>query len=638
MNALSHGLLRHVGALAPADMSASGKAATCRRSPKAFWLLLLSLLLFSASLRAEFDPAVVKVMEKAEIFGTKPFAGDVAVNSNGQWIAASQHGVFLSSGGGTLWQEILTATGAKIVNANTVNIQCRISDSGSWVVISRAGIYKNSAANPYVGEAVTNTVGINQVYDVDMAPNGNWIASSSQGTWRFLTSTGTTSLILASAHPGNGSLSPKRIVKINSNGDWAIMTSAGVYKNAASVLSNPSSSNIGGNILYWSLDFNAQGDWIAVSSRGAFLNGTELTVTPNFDGSTTIEANDIGEMVVKITDRDLSGNFIWMAISPKGIYRNGERIPGLSFLPNQEHYALDMNNSGIWLAASESAALLNGNPITNDGFSIQTDNGVANELLLRINDFGDYACLTNNGLFRNENRGLTNAKQALLSTFFSPTSFKHVLSLGSNGAVALLSEHTSVTDRTGVYHGGNVLNPVPPQPLAASLVGTLLDWTGGGGSTAGYIVSMGTDPQPTSASQGSTLYVGTNDQFNIANFADFTPGVVHYIVLAAINSDGVESSPLIVIPYQAPPLEVTAQNFDTVNQQVTLSWTSLPGKSYRVEKSLHLTDDWQPLTEIPPGNAATSQATVNPPEWTMTRTFSDPTMTTKGFYRVKTPP
>ena len=46
----------------------------------------------------------------------------------------------------------------------------------------------------------------------------------------------------------------------------------------------------------------------------------------------------------------------------------------------------------------------------------------------------------------------------------------------------------------------------------------------------------------------------------------------------------------------------------------------------------------QSLTEIPPGNATTSGATVNPPGWNMTRTFSDPTMTTKGFYRVKTPP
>jgi hypothetical protein len=34
-----------------------------------------------------------------------------------------------------------------------------------------------------------------------------------------------------------------------------------------------------------------------------------------------------------------------------------------------------------------------------------------------------------------------------------------------------------------------------------------------------------------------------------------------------------------------------------------------------------------------------SLATVIPvAEWIMTRTFSDPTMTTKGFYRVKTPP
>lgn len=40
----------------------------------------------------------------------------------------------------------------------------------------------------------------------------------------------------------------------------------------------------------------------------------------------------------------------------------------------------------------------------------------------------------------------------------------------------------------------------------------------------------------------------------------------------------------------------------------------------------------------PSGNAAISSAGINPAERTMTRTFSDPTMTTKGgFYSVKTP-
>ena len=53
-------------------------------------------------------------------------------------------------------------------------------------------------------------------------------------------------------------------------------------------------------------------------------------------------------------------------------------------------------------------------------------------------------------------------------------------------------------------------------------------------------------------------------------------------------------------------------------------------KPTSIGNSLELTA-WQPLTEIPPGNAAISQATVNPAEWAMTRTFS-------GFYRVKTPP
>ena len=414
------------------------------------------------------------------------------------------------------------------------------------------------------------------------------------------------------------------------------MTTSGIFKNAASVLTNPASANIGGNILYWSLDLNAQGDWVAISSRGTFLNGTRMSVPPISDclSSSTIEANDVGEMVVKITDQNLSNQFAWMAISPRGIYRDGIRIPDLNFITSQTQYTLDMNNSGAWVAASEGAALLNGVIILNDGLSLQTNNGTANELLCKINEFGDYVCLTNNGVFRNENRGLSNAKRALNSSQFTPTTFKHVVSLGGNGAVALLSENTTFEDRIGVYWGMNVSNPAPPQPVNATLVGNTLSWTSGGGSTVGYLVSVGTTPTPPNASSGSTLYVGTNPGFTINNFSDFMPGVVNYIVLAAIHSEGAESPPLI-FEYQTAPLQVTGQAFNSANQQVTLSWSSLPGKGYRIEKSLELTA-WQPLTEIPPGNAATSTATIA--EWNMTRTFSDPGMTTKGFYRVRTAP
>jgi len=193
--------------------------------------LLSLLLLLSGGLRAEYVPALSKVMSKEDVLGSKPFAGSVDVNANGKWIA-----------------------------------------------------------------------------------------SSSQGTWRFLNDGNPASLVLSSANPGNGSLSTKRIVKINSNGDWIIMTSSGVYKNGTVVLSNTGSTNIGGNILYWSIDFNSQGDWAAISSRGTFVNGTRITVDPNPDSSTTVDANDLGEMLVKISDQDLSNTFTWMAISPKGIF------------------------------------------------------------------------------------------------------------------------------------------------------------------------------------------------------------------------------------------------------------------------------------------------------------------------------
>jgi len=276
--------------------------------------------------------------------------------------------------------------------------------------------------------------------------------------------------------------------------------------------------------------------------------------------------------------------------------------------------------------------LLNRTLITNDGNTIQSINGTANELLCIINDFSDYVCLTNNGVFRKKDRGNTNAKVALASAEFSPNSFKHVLRLASNGSVNLLSEHTSIADRVGVYWGMNVLNPAPPQVVGASLVGNALSWTSGGGLSAGYLVAVNTNASPATASEGRTLYVGTSTNFTLSDFSAYVPGVTNYIiVVAAINSDGVESQ-VTLIEYPVAPLQVTGQTIDQANQQVTLSWSSLPGKTYRVEKSLELTD-WQPLTGIPPGTAA-----YFPAEWNMTRTFSDPGMTTKGFYRVKTPP
>jgi hypothetical protein len=120
-------------------------------------------------------------MTKAQVFGTTAFEGDVDVNASGQWIAASRKGVFLSVGNDqTQWQEIFSTGGAAMVNANTDQILCRISDSGSWVVLNRAGLFRSTAADITVGELVTANIGTNNVYDVDMQPNGTWIASSSQ--------------------------------------------------------------------------------------------------------------------------------------------------------------------------------------------------------------------------------------------------------------------------------------------------------------------------------------------------------------------------------------------------------------------------------------------------------------------------
>ena len=89
-----------------------------------------------------YNPAITKVMSFADIFGNTVFEGDVDVNASGQWIAASRKGVFLSLGSDhTQWQEVFATGGAAMVSANTVEILCRISNSGSWVVLNRARLY-----------------------------------------------------------------------------------------------------------------------------------------------------------------------------------------------------------------------------------------------------------------------------------------------------------------------------------------------------------------------------------------------------------------------------------------------------------------------------------------------------------------
>ena len=164
-----------------------------------------------------------------------------------------------------------------VTDGITDKILCRISDSGSWAIINRAGIYRSTAADNTVGELITAAVGTNNVYDLDMdKANGHWIGSSSQSTRVFTVGpAGQTQQIAAiSSNPMNGSASPRRIVKINSSGTWMIMTMSGLWRksevSSVQVLTNPANTNINGNPLYWSLDMNEQGDWVMINSKGTF--------------------------------------------------------------------------------------------------------------------------------------------------------------------------------------------------------------------------------------------------------------------------------------------------------------------------------------------------------------------------------
>ena len=162
-----------------------------RRAARAFLgcFLLLALALGARA----YDPAVVKVMSNADLFGTYAFEGDTDVNASGQWIAASRKGVFLSDPANPqVWQQVFTAAGNPMVTDGiTDKILCRINNNGGWAMINRIGIYRSVVGNNLVGELITATVGSNNVYDLDMDQvNGHWIVSSSQSTRVFTSGVG----------------------------------------------------------------------------------------------------------------------------------------------------------------------------------------------------------------------------------------------------------------------------------------------------------------------------------------------------------------------------------------------------------------------------------------------------------------
>jgi hypothetical protein len=438
------------------DFPLLAKVRDAARRLRGAWLALPCVLgALAGPVAAEdppFVPTLTKVMSYTDIVapgGT--FGGDVSINAYGKWIAASPKGVFISTGtANTTWQQVFAGASDPMVNANTSTILCRISDSGSWVVLSRAGLYRSPDANQMEGVLVNAGMGTNNVYDMDMRPNGNWIASASTGTWRFMN--GAVAQVLTQGATANALSSTRRIVRINSNGDWIIMTVNGVYRNGISVLSN------GGG-----LDFGT--------------NGT---------------------------------------------------------------------------------------------------------------------------------------------------------------AVALVENLSATTVTSGVYKGGYVLEPRPPQPAAATFTDFTLSWTNSGGSTVGFKVAVS---QPEGPAGGTELYSGSAETFTVTDFSRFGYGMNH-LTLRAVNASGGVSEP-VVFEYQTAPFQVLAHALDFPAQTATLSWNSLPGKSYTIQKSTAL-QSWEPLELAGTGEPPATTVTAAPGQWTMTPTALDPLLNTpqqpRAFLQVKATP
>jgi len=81
------------------------------------------------------------------------------------------------------------------------------------------------------------------------------------------------------------------------------------------------------------------------------------------------------------------------------------------------------------------------------------------------------------------------------------------------------------------------------------------------------------------------LYIGTNTNFTLSDFRFFVPGVTNYIVVAAINSDGVESQ-VTLIEYPVAPLQVTGQTIDHITRSQTKSEGYLWEKGFGVRKGI----------------------------------------------------
>lgn len=84
--------------------------------------------------------------------------------------------------------------------------------------------------------------------------------------------------------------------KINSRGDWLVVSAEGAYFNGRKVLSDYQVSESGPVVA----GLNSSGDWMVVSRKGGFVNGSEVVIGVNISQNSDIAADisDSGEWVI----------------------------------------------------------------------------------------------------------------------------------------------------------------------------------------------------------------------------------------------------------------------------------------------------------------------------------------------------
>ena len=113
---------------------------------------------------------------------------------------------------------------------------------------------------------------------------------------------------------------------------------------------------------------------------------------------------------------------------------------------------------------------------------------------------------------------------------------------------------------------------------------------------------------------------------------------IYDLVVTVTDSDGLSDSQVLAISVDEVPFVITESDFDLSGQQVTLSWISVSGKSYRVRYSPDL-EDWD--TVIGAGvDVEQDENPANPNELTMTFDLSGliPVGAAKAFFRIEEEP